>query len=523
MIVDRATKWAEEAEVVIVGYGGAGAVAAITAHDAGAKVLILEKQGSDTPTQTRHTPNTRMSGGAWFCSTDLEKAVLYLEGMTKIANEALDGERKEIIRVLGRHLIDNSDWMVKIGVELGGEESVSPTYARELKYNSLKGKVFSPDFPELPGSDGTYLSYPKITGNYRHGAALFRGLSEAVRKRKIQVIWEAQATRLLTRGGRVCGVKARRKKKEVAIRASRAVVLTCGGFEFNPWMQENYLKVNPVHFYGNPGNTGDGINMAIEVGAALWHMNKASWRVTMKFPDFPIAFGTQHHSTAVLVDRKGNRFTNEKFKMHSFGYELTNYDTYALCYPKVPCYWIFDEKRRRLAPLASVHGACNPPGGILGDIHYIWSSDNQKEIDRGWIMRANTIDELANNIRGDLDNDGLMSPSLLEATVRRYNEHCRKGEDDDFHKPKEWLQPLEDPPYYAVKLWPGGPNTQGGPKRNPKGQILSVEHTPIPRLYSAGELGSVWGMLYQGGGNIAECIAFGRIAGVHAALEKVLR
>jgi 3-oxosteroid 1-dehydrogenase len=523
MMVDRATKWIEEAEVVIVGYGGAGAVAAITAHDAGAKVLILEKQPNDTPTQTRHTPNTRMSGGAWFCSTDLEKAVLYLEGMAKIANETLDAERKEMIHVLAQHLIDNTDWMVKIGVELGGDESVSPTFAMEPKHKGMNGKVFAPDFPELPGSDGTYLSYPKITGKYRHGVALFRGLTEAVRKRKIQVIWETQATHLLTRGGKVYGVKARIRGKEVAIKASRAVVLTCGGFEFNHEMKENYLRVNPVHFYGSPGNTGDGINMAMEVGAALWHMNKASWRVTMKFPDFPIAFGTQHHSTAILVDRKGYRFTNEKFKLHSFGYELTNYDTYGLCYPKVPCYWIFDEKRRTLGPLASVHGACNPPGGILGDIYYVWSPDNQKEIERGWIMRANSLDELANKIRTDLDNGGLMSPSLLQATVKRYNEHCRKGEDDDFHKPKEWLQPLEGPPYYAVQLWPGGPNTQGGPKRNVKGQVLSVDHTPIPRLYSAGELGSVWGMFYQGGGNISECIAFGRIAGAHAASEKVLK
>jgi succinate dehydrogenase/fumarate reductase flavoprotein subunit len=194
-----------------------------------------------------------------------------------------------------------------------------------------------------------------------------------------------------------------------------------------------------------------------------------------------------------------------------------------MCYPKVPCYWIFDEKRRVLGPLASVHGACNPPGKITGDIHYIWSSDNQKEIDRGWIMTANNIEELANKIAMDLDNGGLMSSNLLKATVKRYNEHCRKGEDLDFHKPKEWLQPLEDPPYYAIKLWPGGPNTQGGPERNKRGQVLRVDNTPVPRLYSAGELGSVWGFLYQAGGNIAECIASGRIAGVNAAAERVLK
>jgi succinate dehydrogenase/fumarate reductase flavoprotein subunit len=335
-------------------------------------------------------------------------------------------------------------------------------------------------------------------------------------------MWETPAMHLVTQGGEVCGVVAKSGGREVRIRASRAVVLTCGGFEFDEWMKENYLRVNPVHFYGNPGNTGDGIKIAMEAGSALWHMNKASCRVTMKFPDFPIAFGTQRHETASLfVDRRGNRFTNERFKMHSFGYELTNYDCYAMCYPKVPCYWVFGEERRTLAPLASYHGACNPPGGIMGDIHYIWSADNQKEIDRGWIVKANTIEELASKILADPDNGRLMSPSTMRTTVKQYDEYCRKGEDIDFHKPEQWLQPLEGPPYYVVKLWPGGPNTQGGPKRNVRGQVLRVDNTPLPRLYSAGELGSVWGMLYQGGGNIAECIAFGRIAGANAAAEKV--
>ena len=113
-----------------------------------------------------------------------------------------------------------------------------------------------------------------------------------------------------------------------------------------------------------------------------------------------------------------------------------------------------------------------------------------------------------------------MSGDLLRASIERYNDHCMKEEDPDFQKPKECLKPIEGPPYYAVKLWPGGPNTQGGPRRNLKGQVLRPNGSPITKLYSAGELGSVWGMLYQGGGNIAECIAFGRISGLNAAAEK---
>jgi succinate dehydrogenase/fumarate reductase flavoprotein subunit len=333
-------------------------------------------------------------------------------------------------------------------------------------------------------------------------------------------MWGTRAINLLTHKGEIAGVNVRSNNEDFALRASRGVVLTSGGFEFNPWMKENYLRMTPTHFYGNPDNTGDGINMALEVGAALWHMNNASWRVVMKFPDFPIAFSIQHHTACLLVDRSGRRFANERFNQNAFGYELTNYDTHAMCYPKVPCYWIFDEKRRTVAPLASPYGPCNPPGGIAGDHYYIWSEDNQKEIDRGWVIQAENLEELARKISTDPDNRGMMSSSTLQESIGRYNSFCKEGLDRDFNKPKEWLKPVEGPPYYAVKLWPGGPNTQGGPRRSLKGQVLRPDGSPIPRLYSAGELGSVWGMLYQGGGNIAECIAFGRISGLNATSEK---
>ena len=144
MLLGRNTKWFEEAEVVVVGYGGAGAVAAIAAHDAGAKVLILEKQPADTPTQTRHTPNTRMAGGSWFSPTDLEKAVLYMEGMVRIANETLDDEPREMIRIFARYLVSNTEWLKSIGVEQGGIESMKPALAASLgaEFRFVDGRVF---------------------------------------------------------------------------------------------------------------------------------------------------------------------------------------------------------------------------------------------------------------------------------------------------------------------------------------------------------------------------------------------
>lgn len=82
------------------------------------------------------------------------------------------------------------------------------------------------------------------------------------------------------------------------------------------------------------------------------------------------------------------------------------------------------------------------------------------------------------------------------------------------------MVPVTTGPFYAVPLYPGGPNTQGGPRRNAKAQVLRPDGTPIPRLYSAGELGSIYGVQYPGGGNVGECFAFGQIAGKNAAAEE---
>jgi 3-oxosteroid 1-dehydrogenase len=521
-VVNKPANFNEEADVVVVGYGGAGAATALAAHEAGARVLIVEKQPQDTPTETRHTPNTRMSGGGWFWPNDADKARLYLEGLSRISNETLDAEREDMLTVFANYLVSNTDWLQERGIPRGGDEDMDASIRKVLGPHVIDGRLFHADFNELPGSECSTIVRPKVTGKFHDGPALWKYMSDAVAGRGIQVMWEAPGVQLISQSGEVRGVVVKSRGKEIKIRAKRAVVLTCGGFEFNDWMKENYLRVNPVYFTGNPANTGDGINMAMEVGANLWHMNKASWRAVMKFPDLPSSFSTMFHETAsIFVDKRGKRFTNERYKMHAFGYELTNYDCYALCYPKVPLYWIFDQKRMALAPLTTPSGVGNPPGGIKGAGFYNWSPDNKIELDRGWITKSSTIEEMAGRIAADPDNNGLMQPSVLRETVKQYNEYCRKGEDLDFHKGKEWLQPIQDPPYYMVKLWPGGPNTQGGPKRNVRAEVLRVDNTPVPRLYSAGELGSVWSMLYQGCGNLAECFAFGRIAGANAAAEKI--
>ena len=115
-----------------------------------------------------------------------------------------------------------------------------------------------------------------------------------------------------------------------------------------------------------------------------------------------------------------------------------------------------------------------------------------------------------------------LRPEKLQQTVSQYNTHCIGGYDPDFGRRPETMSPISKPPFYAIPVWPCLLNTQGGPKRNAKAQVLDIYGQPIKRLYSAGELGSIFSVVYPGAGNISECLAFGRIAGRNAAAETPL-
>lgn len=143
---------------------------------------------------------------------------------------------------------------------------------------------------------------------------------------------------------------------------------------------------------------------------------------------------------------------------------------------------------------------------------YSWSGDNSAEIEKGWILRADTIKELAKKIK--------VPPGEMADTVARFNRYCRDGSDPEFQRSGGSMSSISSPPYYALELGLALVNTQGGPKRNRFSQVLDPYDKPIPRLYAAGELGSFFGFLYQEGSNYPEAWATGRIAGERAAAEK---
>jgi hypothetical protein len=174
-------------------------------------------------------------------------------------------------------------------------------------------------------------------------------------------------------------------------------------------------------------------------------------------------------------------------------------------FPKIPAYLVFDEAGRALYPIgqAVVNDRTVEP--------YSWSPDNLKEVENGILRRADSLDELAALIGAD--------PAVLADSIARWNALVAAGRDDAFGRPSGSLFPVTKPPFYVGTLWPVVNNTQGGPVHDEKQRIINAHGEPIPRLYEAGEIGSIWGFLYLGAGNLAECFVTGRIAGREAAGE----
>jgi succinate dehydrogenase/fumarate reductase flavoprotein subunit len=339
------------------------------------------------------------------------------------------------------------------------------------------------------------------------GEQYFGALRSAVEGRadRIRVLYESPAQSLVQEDGRIVGVQCAGKDGNVTMRASRGVVLTCGGYGYDEELCINYLKASPTYFYGNPGNDGDGVRMAQAVGADLWHMNqmvgRAMGHVTLD-DGRPLTFQAVIAGAGYLItDKHGKRFANEfpqSVMKHSFYYHLLQYDPDAHDYPRIPCFWFFDHSRAATA-------ITRLNVGLLSVGYYDWSPDNSREIEKGWIATAGTIEELAAAL-------GISDPAAAAAEVAEYNEACREGRPDKLGRPQASMVPLE-PPFYGMALYPGGPNTSGGPRRNERAEVLDPYGEPIPGLYGAGELGEAVGMLYPAdGGNLSESVAFGRIA-----------
>jgi fumarate reductase flavoprotein subunit len=489
-------KWDMEADVVIAGFGGAGACAALEAAKQGASVLLLDK--AQVP-----GGSTRLSGGIVYAAgTKLQKQTGIddtPEAMFKYVMACGQGRAvPELVRVAAERSADNVTWL----------EGLGAVFPAELL--AMSGMEAEPEYAAVtpPTKRGH-----RVKGT---GAALFEVLSNAVKAQKnIKVLQATTVTRPITRPAtvnsrcEVLGVKALRGRREISIRAHRAVVLSTGGIipgaESLAWLKDYSPDIALCVPAAALSSTGDGYRIGVYCGAALKGLNTAGYLPSVLFPGDSMAgivYVNIWGLPNIYVTGEGNRFCDE-----SSYYVLVSEQMIAK--KATTAYCIFDaETVKRSFDLV--------PKGIeitrtiaLG----LDTANLDKEVQAGRLWKGNSVAELARNMGIDA--------ARLEQTVSAYNANAEQGKDPAFNR-KKGLSSLKTTPYYGLKINVGVVCHDGGLNINPKAQVLDTYNDVIPRLYAAGRdsVGIFGGRYIGSGGALCDFLTFGRIAGMNAALEK---
>ncbi len=533
------------ADVIVVGSGAAALSSAIAAADNGARVAIVERTGWIGGT-------TAVSGGGiWMpCNHRLsergvvdsrEEALAYMGRMTA---------GRTPLELLERY-VDRGP-----GIVAGLEErtplrlrSMSwPDYHPEMDGAKASGRMLE---PVLFGTAGLgewaerlrpapVLGFPitleESTVEWRPayfperfdaaavqqrvadhmvacGRALIAGLLEACLSRGIRPALETRACELAMSGERVAGLVLDGGGRRSVMPAG-AVVLASGGYEWNSELRTRFLPGPLTHPHTPPANEGDGLLMAMEVGADLANMNEAWWYPAASVPgeqyeQRPLARFVGVERTAphsIIVDRFGARFVNEAANYNDMQKAFFSFDANEYLPRHLPCWAVFDSQYRARYSVTTVRPS---------------------DPDPDWLPVHDSLDGLAGRVGID--------PVGLAATVERWNRFVADGRDRDFGRgqsaydrfhgdpsaPHPNLGTIERGPFYALPVHVGTVGTKGGPRVDGDGRILHVHDRPIPGLYGAGNaIASPAGPAYFGGGtSIGMAVVWGHLAGAHAAVH----
>ncbi|MEO8544249.1 MAG: FAD-dependent oxidoreductase [Burkholderiaceae bacterium] len=499
--------WQESFDVVVVGCGYAGAVAAIAAHDAGARVLVIEKMPDP--------------GGISICSFGGVRAAQDAEAALRYLQRTNGGTAPDsVLRALARGMTQLPKRVDTLARAVGATTSLRDGPANyPFDGNDTFGFVNIETVDEFD----PLKVYPDVRGA-PGGVLLFEVLRRNLAKRGISVRSNHRVERLVCdTHGTLQGVAVRQGRKTLSIRASRGVILACGGFEGDADMQRAFWPEGPVMAAAFCGNTGDGIRMAQTLGADLWHMWHYHGSYGFRHPDPAYPFGIRTKRLPdwqpgtplrgnvsmpwIMLDARGRRFMNEydPYVQDTGARPFARYDPVRQQYAAMPAWLVADAVGSVIYPFGR-------PTSHAPNVFYDWSTDNSRETDLGILQRASSLAELAQGI-------GVEQADLTQS-LERWNAACAVGTDKDWDRPATSMMPIIQPPFIFAPVWPIVSNTHGGPVHDAKQRIVRPDGTPISRLYAAGEMGSLFGHLYMSGGNIAECFVGGRIAGIGAAGEQ---
>src|SRR5271165_3752570 len=481
------------ADVIVVGAGNAAFCAALAAHEQGAKVVMLEAAPEE-----ESGGNTRFTAGsirvvyngvadikalvpdltpAEIESTDFGTytADQFFDDMARVTQHRAD---PDLVERLVTESFPTLSWMRGKGVRF------IPIYCRQAFKIDGKFKFWGGLTVEAVGG----------------GPGLIKMLTEAAGKREIEIRYQTRALKLLFDGVRVGGVRIRHDDVESDL-PSKSVVLACGGFESNSEWRTRYLGPgwDVAKVRGSRFNTGDGIRMALEIGASArgnWSgCHAVQWEMNApEFGDLAVGDQFQKHSYpfGILINADGKRFVDEGADFRNYTY--AKYGRVVLEQPGQFAWQIFDQKVKHL-------------------------QRDEYKIRQITKVTANTIEEFAQKLEGVNAAEFLKTIKEWNATVKTdvpFNPNikdgrCTQGLAID---KSNWANTIDAPPYEGYAVTCGVTFTFGGLRINTEGEVLNTDYQPIRGLYAAGELvGGLFYFNYPGGSGLMSGTVFGRIAG----------
>ena len=484
-------------DVIVVGAGNAAFCAALAAQERGAKVLMLEAAPEDEA-----GGNSRFTAGSIrvvYNGTDDIKTLVpdltpaeientdfgtytsdqFFDDMARVTQHRAD---PDLVELLVRRSFATLNWMREKGVRL------IPIYGRQAFKVEGRFKFWGGLTVEAVGG----------------GPGLVGMLTAAAQQHRIEIRYRSRALDLLYDGNRVEGVRLRSNGATQELRA-KSVVLASGGFEANAEWRTRYLGPgwDLAKVRGSRFNTGDGIRMALAIGASprgnwsgchavQWEMNAP------EFGDLAVGDQFQKHSYpfGILINATGQRFVDEGADFRNYTY--AKYGRAVLEQPGQFAWQVFDQKVKHL----------------LRDEYKI------RQITR---VTANTIEEFAQKLEG-------VNPDVFLRTIREWNAAVQndvpfnpnikdgRGTRGLAINKSNWSNPIDTPPFEGYAVTCGVTFTFGGLRINNDGAVLNTDYQPIRGLYAAGELvGGLFYFNYPGGTGLMSGAVFGRIAGASAA------
>lgn len=498
----------ENADVVIVGAGGAGLSAAVTAAMAGKKVVLLEKNGFAGG-------NTSVSGGCFNVANVNQDNIKMTEGQKKIvegilAEKPLNPLHQELINKLkkqwneytasGSNKLFDSPELHALQTWKSGDRKANLELVYTLTQNvkPMMKELEGIGFEWRPNANqfvGALWPRSNRAANFKSGVGYVDTFLQYIKDKNlpVQLLLSTKANDLIIKDGRVAGVMAQAKNgTKYVLNAADGVILTTGGFGANVKMRNEYdelwgKKLGETTPTTNlPSATGDGISLAKKAGVGLTQMG---WIQLFPAGD-PTTGATSFklgENSCIYVNKNGKRYVNES--------ERRDVLAKANLAQEGGVFYVISSAKRALVD----KDGRNAYGVKVADI-----------LKSGKSYKADTLEELAQKA-------GINGKNLVE-TVKRWNEFCKKGTGDEMGRPTcmDDHRLDEGGPYYATLMTPSVHHTMGGVTINKKAQVLNEAGNVIPGLYAAGEVtGGIHGTNRVGCNAVPDALVFGRIAALN--------